>query len=276
RPRRPAPASVDPAPGTAASRRDRGARSRVRARAPEVRAREVPGPARARRQRHAPARGTARGLQVPVHRRGACRTTQGAECAERPDSRDRGGHRRCLARGIRRRLCRPPRWSHRRDLASRARARPSSPRGAHWTVTGATLQMAGSPRWITVAVLLPISSLTVVAVVLGEGSVAVAVTPLIVAALVWWMWKAPLRISVLLLMFVGLVLEDPDQRPAGGAWESPLSTLGAVMLAHLNVTIWFGALFFSGIGVVVVFLFFVFFFCHLKHTRFYGDPLRHF
>ena len=133
--------------------------------------------------------------------------------------------------------------------------------------------MAGSPHWITVAVLVPISSLTVVAVVLGEGSVALAVTPLIVAALVWWMWKAPLRFSVLLLMFVGLVLEDPDQRPAGGAWESPLSTLGAVMLAHLNVTTGIGALFFSGIDLVIAFLFFVILYRQLTHARVDGERL---
>jgi len=113
-------------------------------------------------------------------------------------------------------------------------------------VTGATLQTADSPRWIAVAVLVLISLLTVVAVVLGEGSVAVAVAPLIVAALLWWMWRAPLRVSVLLLMFVGLVLEDPDQRPAGGAWRSPLYTLGAVMLAHLNVTTGIGRCFSRG------------------------------
>ena len=140
-------------------------------------------------------------------------------------------------------------------------------------MTGVTLQMAGSPRWITVAVLVPISSLTVVAVVLGEGDVAVAVTPLIVAALVWWMWKAPLRISVLLLMFVGLALEDPDQRPAGGAWESPLSTLGAVMLAHLNVTTGIGALFFSGIDLIITFLFFVILYRQLTHARVDGERL---
>jgi hypothetical protein len=99
--------------------------------------------------------------------------------------------------------------------------------------------------------------LTIGAVIASDGSVAAAVAPAVVAAVVAWMWKAPLRASVLLLMFTGLVLEDPAQLPAGGAWRSPLYTLGALMLAHLNVTTGIGALFFSGIDVLIGFLFVV-------------------
>ncbi len=127
---------------------------------------------------------------------------------------------------------------------------------------------ARSTPWTSVALL---GLLTVQAVGLGDESVGVAVALLIVVALLWLMWKAPLSVSVVLLVFVGLVLESPDQRPAGGAWESPLYTLGAVMLAHLNVTTGIDALFFSGIDLLIAFLFLVMVYRKLAHARVHDE-----
>ncbi|HEX2871883.1 MAG TPA: hypothetical protein VHP33_11515 [Polyangiaceae bacterium] len=54
--------------------------------------------------------------------------------------------------------------------------------------------------------------------------------------------RAPLRATMLTLMFFALTLENPAEIPAAGQWQSPFYTLGAVMLTHLKKVIggpWF-------------------------------------
>src|SRR5262249_28495029 len=49
--------------------------------------------------------------------------------------------------------------------------------------------------------------------------------------------KAPLRYSMLGLMFVALTVENPDDNPGSGHFKSPFYPLGAVLLTHLNKTV---------------------------------------
>lgn len=52
--------------------------------------------------------------------------------------------------------------------------------------------------------------------------------------------RAPLRTTMLVLMFFALVLENPSEQPAYSKWSTPFAPIGALMLAHLKFTIGWG------------------------------------
>ena len=112
--------------------------------------------------------------------------------------------------------------------------------------SGVDLVVAGS-----VAAL---GALSLVLIVVGNGNVAVAVAPLALSLLVLATAKAPLRWSLLVLGFLCLTMENPSEAFAEGKWSSPLAPLGAMLLAHLNLTIPVKALFFSGLDLALVLL----------------------
>jgi len=93
---------------------------------------------------------------------------------------------------------------------------------------------------------------TVLAVVAGDGRIGVAVAPVLIAAALYGLWAAPVRASALVLLFLALSLESPGD--ASGQWRSPLYTLGALMLANLNVTLPVRALRFTGLDVAMALL----------------------
>jgi hypothetical protein len=96
--------------------------------------------------------------------------------------------------------------------------------------------------------------LTLVLVIAGNGNVGLALAPLALTLVVLLAARAPLRHSLIVLGVLCLTLENPSEFPAAGLWRSPLYTLGALLLAHLNVTIPVKALFFSGLDVALVLL----------------------
>jgi hypothetical protein len=91
-------------------------------------------------------------------------------------------------------------------------------------------------------------------ILLSNGNLAIAVAPLALALVVLAATKAALRHSLLVLAFLCLTLENPSEAFANAKWKSPLATLGALLLAHLKVTIPSEALFFSGLDLALVLL----------------------
>lgn len=96
--------------------------------------------------------------------------------------------------------------------------------------------------------------LTVVMLVVGNGNVALAVAPTLLLAVMYAIWKLPLRYPLLILTFLALTLENPSDSPACDLWKSPLYPVGAVLLAHLNVTFPQKWMLFSGLDLVLVYL----------------------
>ncbi len=105
--------------------------------------------------------------------------------------------------------------------------------------------------------LLALVGLTVACLVVGNGDMTVALTPALVLAAVYAAWKLPLRWPLLVTTFLALTLENPSDQPACGQWKSPFYDIGAILLVHLNVTLPYKALLFSGFDVVLVYLFVV-------------------
>jgi O-antigen ligase len=114
--------------------------------------------------------------------------------------------------------------------------------------------MKGAPL---AAVFLGLGALTILCIVVGDGDVLVALTPALVATFLYAAWKLPLRWPLLATTFLAITLENPSDAPASGLWKSPLYDFGAVMLVHMNVTFPCKALFFSGLDVVLFYLFVV-------------------
>lgn len=96
--------------------------------------------------------------------------------------------------------------------------------------------------------------LTLVLVIAGNGNLGLALAPLLLTFVVLLAVRAPLRNSMLVLGVLCLTLENPTEIPAAGLWRSPLYTVGALLLAHMNLTIPIPALFFSGLDLALVLL----------------------
>lgn len=64
--------------------------------------------------------------------------------------------------------------------------------------------------------------------------------------------RAPLRYAVMGMMACALILENPSDQPACGAYRSPLYPLGALMLQHMNVVTGQKWMFFSGMDLLIV------------------------
>jgi O-antigen ligase len=100
-------------------------------------------------------------------------------------------------------------------------------------------------------------ALTVACVLIGNGDLILALTPAVAFGALCAAWKAPLRWSLLVTTFFVLTLENPSDLPACGQWKSPFYDVGAIMLVHLNVTLPYKPLAFSGLDVVLAYLFVV-------------------
>jgi hypothetical protein len=96
--------------------------------------------------------------------------------------------------------------------------------------------------------------ITLVLVFAGNGDVGLALAPLALTLVILLAVRAPLRHSLLILGLLCLTLENPTEMPAMGLWRSPLYVVGALLLAHLNLTIPVKELFFSGLDLALVLL----------------------
>jgi O-antigen ligase len=103
-----------------------------------------------------------------------------------------------------------------------------------------------------------LGGLTLATVLLGEGDFVLALAPVVVVAALYAVTRLPLSVTLLPVTFAALTMENPSDVPAVGQWKSPLYSAGTILLAHLNLTFatqkWLA---FSGLDVILVYLFFV-------------------
>src|ERR1044071_7639783 len=77
--------------------------------------------------------------------------------------------------------------------------------------------------------------LTLLAVLVGDVALSHVIGIIVFGAIVFMMVRVPLRHSMMALMFLGLILENPSELIAAGHWQSPFFTVGAVYFLHLSV-----------------------------------------
>ncbi|MFN0064055.1 MAG: O-antigen ligase family protein [Myxococcaceae bacterium] len=93
---------------------------------------------------------------------------------------------------------------------------------------------------------------TVLAVLAGDGHVLLAFVPLIVAGLMWFTAKTPLRYPTLGLVALILCLNNPFEVPFSGLWTSPLHALEQVWFENLHKFTGVAVLRFSLLTVSIV------------------------
>jgi O-Antigen ligase len=117
------------------------------------------------------------------------------------------------------------------------------------------------------AILFVLAALTTAAVIVGDGSFAIAIAPALALAALYATWKLPLRYPTFILTFLVLTLENPSEAPAEGLWRSPLYQAGAVLLTHLNLSGGPKWLIFSGVDLALMILLSVVFCRWLMRSR---------
>jgi hypothetical protein len=93
--------------------------------------------------------------------------------------------------------------------------------------------------------------LAAIAALVDNGALGWLLAP-ICLLLAWFaIARAPLKHTMLTLMFFALVLENPSENPGNNQWQTPFSQIGALMLSHLKTVVG-GWMFFSGMDLMLV------------------------
>ncbi|MCC6811045.1 MAG: hypothetical protein IT381_26685 [Deltaproteobacteria bacterium] len=100
-----------------------------------------------------------------------------------------------------------------------------------------------------ILILVPLSAL---ALIMGEGEFAVALSPLIIAILGFAVIRLPLRVTITALVFVCIVVDNPMEKPANGLWQSPLYPIGKLIFVNLSKLSGIGALGFCLLDAAIV------------------------
>lgn len=95
-----------------------------------------------------------------------------------------------------------------------------------------------------------IAAATAVAVLASNGDPAAAVAPALAVAVLWALWRAPLRTCVLAFFFLCILADAPQDNPMSGHWHSPLYPLGQLLCSNWSKTFGVAALSCSGIDLV--------------------------
>jgi O-Antigen ligase len=88
-----------------------------------------------------------------------------------------------------------------------------------------------------------------------DETLSLVVSPIVVIALLYTLARAPIRYSMMGIMFVAMTIENPDEQPAAGMFKSPLFPLGGLLLTHLNKRVAipvFGSM--SGLDIMLIVL----------------------
>jgi O-antigen ligase len=106
--------------------------------------------------------------------------------------------------------------------------------------------------WLGVGVLV---LLTVAAIRVGNGNIALALAPCLVAMLVLALCLLPLRVPMLVLLVLAWAIEAPGDFFASGQVKTPWKQVGELLWGKLNEVINFPPLVFTGFDLVALLLF---------------------
>jgi len=96
--------------------------------------------------------------------------------------------------------------------------------------------------------------LTIAAVVMSNGNLAIALAPCLIALVLWAVWALPLRVPLLTLLLLSWTLEIAGDVFAGDKVKTPLRVVGTLLFAKLNVSIPVDALVFTGLDILLLVL----------------------
>lgn len=93
----------------------------------------------------------------------------------------------------------------------------------------------------------------IIALTMIAGPLASA-APVLGVAVLWLMWRIPIRYSLFALIFLGLTLECAQEIPASGLWKSPIFIIGEMLLSKANDWTGVRPLVVTGVDCVVGYL----------------------
>ncbi len=112
----------------------------------------------------------------------------------------------------------------------------------------------GRHGWEVLLVTSGVGAATFAAIFATDGHLGAVVAPALVVACLYALIRLPIRTVLMTLMFLVLVAESPQEKPADGLWQSPLYWLGALFLDNLNHTLALPGLAFATLDLVAAIL----------------------
>jgi hypothetical protein len=125
-----------------------------------------------------------------------------------------------------------------------------TPATAETTLDPAPTAAGHHPR-IAVAVIVAVGVATVVAIVAGEGRPALAVLPVVAAAVLWAVSRMPLRYPAAALVLLSLSLDNSADADLG-LWKTPLAFVGDILRDNLERSLGLPGVKLSGLEVAVL------------------------
>jgi len=112
-----------------------------------------------------------------------------------------------------------------------------------------------APPLVSLLIIGLLALLTVAAIRVGDGNVALALAPSLVAMVVLAVWLLPLRVPMLLLLVMAWAIEAPGDVFSNGLVQTPWKRVGELLWGKLNEVLNFSPLIFTGFDVVALLLF---------------------
>jgi len=106
------------------------------------------------------------------------------------------------------------------------------------------------------------------AALIDSGMVAWVIGPLCLLLSFYVMSRVRLLYALLGVMFISLTIENRQEAPAAGKWQSPFIHLGTLMMVHLNQMTGIGWMSFSGTDVMLIFLILLTFYRGMQGAKF--------
>ncbi|HUM09603.1 MAG TPA: hypothetical protein VLT82_01515 [Myxococcaceae bacterium] len=125
---------------------------------------------------------------------------------------------------------------------------------------------SASPSWLPAALTAALCLATVTALIAGNGNLALALAPGLVALLVVAICFLPLRGTVLVLLVLAWALEAPGDAFGAGLFPTPWNIVGRLLWGKLNGVIPIGALVVSGFDLLALLLFAVIAYRHARRS----------
>jgi hypothetical protein len=107
---------------------------------------------------------------------------------------------------------------------------------------------------------------TVAAVLGGNGNLAIALAPTLLALLVAAIWFLPLRVTLLVLLAASWAIEAPGDVFASGLLQTPWSMAGKLLWSKLNLVVPVSALVLTGFDFIALLLFAAIIHRHVKRS----------
>src|ERR1043165_8989288 len=78
---------------------------------------------------------------------------------------------------------------------------------------------------------------TLFAVIVGDQTFSYLASPIVVLGAGYAPVPAPIRHSMMAIMFLAMTIENPDEMFAAGMYKSPFHELGGLLLTHIKRTV---------------------------------------